>query len=461
MIQRILNTIEEHDMFFDCENIIVGLSGGADSVSLLFLLREIISQKEEKINIIAAHINHMLRGEDSLGDEKYVSDLCDRLKVKLEIKQCNVSELAQSRKISVEMAGREVRYEFFKELSDKFEKCKVAVAHNMDDRVETVLFNVIRGTGISGLKGIPYTRDNVIRPLLDLSKEEIRKYCREMGEEIREDKSNFSNEYTRNKIRLDLIPYIDEKFDVDITEKIIRLSKNAETDDDFILQSAVESMKKCVCEDKIVVSEFAKNHIALKIKILQLFCGGKLEKKHIEKLILFVEGAQSGKYFELTGNSIMKKEYGSVYLAKKKKEDSLCFEYPAMGVFYIEPIGAKVSCFVSECEKIGNFCNSSFNQTFDYDKINNSAVIRNRRDGDVFFPYKGKGSKKLKDFFIDSKMPVFQRNRQILLASGNEIVWIVGMRLGNNYLPDANTKRFLNINIENMEGEGSSNEGRY
>ena len=458
MINKIQDTIKKHKMLDNCKNIVVGVSGGSDSMTLLLSLKNIIQFSFPNIHLWAAHVNHMIRGENSDRDEAYVFDICKELGIPLHIKRCDAGKLAQMQKISVEMSGRNIRYEFFNDIAQNLDECKIAVAHNFDDRAETVLLNIIRGTGLAGLKGIPYKRGNIIRPLLDIKKAEINEYCLSNKIHVCEDESNCEEIYRRNRVRLSLIPYINDVFQTDISDRLIRLTNNIIPIEEYLKESAEDAMTNC-CDDKdgikvLDVESFNNLHYALKIYILNDICSGNLESVHFDKLVEFISYAKTGKIFELPGELIGEKSYKKVLFKPKYKENIGLFEFTLGENICIDELSVKLLCRKHEYDEKYNKKNAkienlSFKQVFDYDRIKN-GVIRNRRAGDLFFPYKGAGKKKLNDFFTDIKVPIHNRDEKILLAVGKEIVWIAGVRIANGFLPDENTKTVIEIKVEKI-----------
>ena len=239
--EKVLNTINKYNMIKSSDKIIIGVSGGPDSISLL----NILNKFKEKLNIkiYVAHINHMLR-EEADEESEYVKDFCAKLNVEFFMKKVNIVNEAKNLKIGTEEAGRNIRYKFFEEIAEKVGAYKIATAHNSNDNAETVLMNIIRGTSVSGLKGIEKIRDGkYIRPLIECSREEIENYCKEKELNPRHDKSNDENIYTRNKIRNLLIPYLKKEFNPNIIEGINRLSNIAEKEEQFF-NKLVESEYK-------------------------------------------------------------------------------------------------------------------------------------------------------------------------------------------------------------------------
>lgn len=233
MEEQILEIIKQYNMIESGDKIVLGVSGGPDSICML----EILNELRVKLNfeIVVAHINHMIR-EEAEEDEKYVLEFCENKKIECYTKKINVLEISKKEKISTEEAGRKVRYEFFEEILQKTNSNKIATAHTANDNAETVLMNIIRGSGTSGLKGIEAKRGIYIRPLIDCTREQIENYCEQNSLNPRIDKTNMENIYTRNKIRNLLIPYIKKEFNPNIIEGLNRLSDIARQEHEYFEQ---------------------------------------------------------------------------------------------------------------------------------------------------------------------------------------------------------------------------------
>lgn len=270
------------------------MSGGPDSITLLDVLLKI--QKEIKFNIVVAHINHMIRKE-AIDDQKYVEEFCKNRKIPCFVKQVEIQDIAKKQKIGTEEAGRKIRYEFFDEILKQTNSNKIATAHTKNDNVETVLMNIIRGTGTSGLKGIEVIRENkYIRPLINCKRNQIEEYCKKNNLKPRIDKTNMENIYTRNKVRNLLIPYIQKGFNPNIIEAIDRLSKISKEENQFIEDKTIQAYKEILIEEtkeqitldlkKFNVLELViKNRIVL-YTINRLFGSSSgIEKIHIQDII--------------------------------------------------------------------------------------------------------------------------------------------------------------------------------
>ena len=271
MENKILHTIKKYNLIKEGEKIVVGVSGGPDSISLLNALKNI----KEKINfeIIVAHINHQIR-EEADGDEEYVREYCKKNIIKFYSKRIDVIKYANNNKIGIEEAGRKLRYEYFDEIMQNEKANKIVTAHNKNDKAETIIMNIIRGTGISGLKGIEPIRDNkYIKPLIECDRNEIEDYCKKNNLNPRIDKTNFENDCTRNKIRNIVLPYIKKEFNPNIVETIVRLSEVATETEAYIQNKATETYNKLIIEKK-------DNKIVLNLKKFNI------EDKIIKKQIL-------------------------------------------------------------------------------------------------------------------------------------------------------------------------------
>ena len=249
MEQKVLDTIKKYNLIEEGDRVVIGVSGGPDSISLLDILNKFKQNKILNFEIIVAHINHQIR-EEANDDEEYVQDYCEKNKIKFYSKRIDVIKYANNNKIGLEEAGRNLRYEFFDEILQKENANKIAIAHNKNDKAETIIMNILRGSGISGLRGIEPIRDNkYIRPIIECERYEIEKYAQENKLNPRIDKTNFENDCTRNKIRNIVLPYIKKEFNSNIIETMNRLSNLATETDEYIQKQAVEIFKELIIEE--------------------------------------------------------------------------------------------------------------------------------------------------------------------------------------------------------------------
>lgn len=295
MEEKILEIIKRYNLIENGDKIVVGVSGGPDSITLLNVLKNIKEKEIIKFNLVVCHINHMIR-EEAISDEKYVEEYCKKNNIEFFAKRIKVEEMAEKEKIGTEEAGRKARYEFFNEILNKTNANKIATAHTANDNAETVLMNIIRGSGTLGLKGIEAKNEKLIRPLIECKRSEIEKYCKDENLNPRIDKTNFENIYTRNKVRNMLIPYIENNFNPNIIEAINRLSDLSKQENNFLEKLTKEAYKKILVEQKkneiiLDLNSFNSQEIVIKNRLvlytINILFGTRsgIEKKHIEDII--------------------------------------------------------------------------------------------------------------------------------------------------------------------------------
>ena len=249
MEQKVLNTIKKYNLIENGDRVVVGVSGGPDSISLLHILNKFCKNKILNFEIIVCHVNHQIR-EEANDDEEYVREYCEKNNIKFYSKRIDVIKYANNNKMGLEEAGRNLRYDFFDEILEQEHANKIAIAHNKNDKAETIIMNIIRGSGISGLKGIEPIRDNkYIRPIIECERTEIEKYAKENNLNPRIDKTNFENDCTRNKIRNIVLPYIKKEFNSNIVETMNRLSNLATETDEYIQKKVIENYKEIKIEE--------------------------------------------------------------------------------------------------------------------------------------------------------------------------------------------------------------------
>ena len=295
MKEKVLDIIKKYNLIEDGDKIVIGVSGGPDSITLLNVLLEIKNEKAINFEMVVCHVNHMIR-EEAIQDEEYVLEFCKKHNIECFVKRIDVENKAKQNRIGTEEAGRIVRYEFFNEILEKTESNKIATAHTSNDNAETVLMNIIRGSGTAGLKGIEAKRDNLIRPLINSSRDEIEEYCKANNLNPRIDKTNFENIYTRNKIRNMLIPYIKENFNPNIIEGLNRLSDLSKQENEYLEKETAREYKDILIEEKqnqiiLDLNKFNLQELVIKSRLvlytINILFGTRsgIEKKHIEDII--------------------------------------------------------------------------------------------------------------------------------------------------------------------------------
>jgi tRNA(Ile)-lysidine synthase len=461
--KEFLNFIKEKELINVGEGIVIGLSGGPDSVCLLNLLCSI--REELDLKLAAVHINHMIRGEAADGDELYARELCEKLQVNFYSKRIDINKYAKENKLSSEAAGREVRYEYFNKIMEQLDFNKIATAHNANDQAETILMRVMRGTGLEGLGGIPVKRDNVyIRPILFMKRGEVERYCEDINLKPRIDSTNSERNYSRNKVRLDILPYMQNNFNSDVIEAINRMGLLLQSDNKYI-QGKVEEVYNKVCNkdgDSVVINANAFEYEQAIInrvirRAIGEFSGNKydLEMKHIQEIFsLILLG--TNKRIDLPRGLYAINIYGDIHIRNRQevmeesssemiilKEDIL-YKEVSFDDYLIE-----FQCIQSD-ESI-DYDENSLRKYFNYDKISGNIVIRHRRNGDIIVPLGMKGKKKVKDIFIDMKIPKLERDSIPIIQFGEDISWIVGIKMSDRYKIDKQTKNILRILVKRKE----------
>lgn len=420
------------------EKIIVALSGGADSVTLLDVLLEI--SYEMNLEIMAAHVNHNLRGDESVRDEEFVRNLCREKGVKLFVTGQDVAALAKEKGESIELCGRKVRYDFFGKLA-KEHGAKIATAHTLSDCEETMLYNIARGTSLHGLCSIPYKRDEIIRPLLDVSREQIEQYCKERELPFVQDSTNFDEDVCkRNKIRLSVLPPLKSLTD-GFHQSFQRLREDLQYADDFMRITALQALSQCRCPFGYNADELLKLHRGVLDYALVLAIadsGAKAENRHIAlcRNILSKSGAVMlpGAYVALCSQGVFR----IISPDNKQEKFQLPLVAPMDFCFREEEFSASLLPIEEIVyKKLASLC-------IDCDKIQ-GAVIRTRQEGDTFtLPRRGV-TKPLRKLQNELKIPSELRSNSLVAAQGNIILWAQYIGVSAQGAVSENTKEGIFI----------------
>jgi tRNA(Ile)-lysidine synthase len=461
MYALIKKNIIDKKLIVPGDNILLGLSGGPDSVFLFHNLR--LLQDILNFNLYASHINHMYRGEDAKHDEDFVRTLCSKYNVRLFVKRKNASEYAEELKCTEEEAGRILRYDFFREKLNEISGGKIAVAHNLNDQAETILQRIIRGTGIDGLAAMSYINKDIIRPMLNVKKSEVMKYLSENNYEFCIDSTNLEDIYGRNKIRLNLIPYLEKNFNPNIQNTLFRMSEAMENDSKIIERYTDAKYREVLLEKNeneihldITKLKALENFETSRIirKAIEEFKGDSvnIEMKHIEYANEFISSGKTGKKINLTDGIVIEISYND-YIVRKKVDKTPDFKYNVnIGEpLYIKETGHAVrTCII---DLTGYDTKDKGSIYFDFDSLKGNLTVRNRRDGDSMIPSGMTGNRKIKDIFIDMKIPANERSRKLIIADDNNILWLEGFRINNSYKVTTATNKILKVNIQEDKNE--------
>lgn len=465
--------IRKHGMIGKGDVVIAGVSGGADSVCLLFVLCAL--REELGFRVKVCHVHHGMRGAEADADEEYVRRLCGELGVPCRFFHKNVELIARKRKQSPEEAGRMVRREAFLTMCREDGGTKIATAHHRDDNVETVLLNMARGTGLKGLGGIRPVTGSWIRPLLGLTREQTEQYLADRGISWCEDATNSGNDYTRNRIRHNVLPALEEQVNRGTAEHLDELSRQAQEIWDYLEQGADLAWEKCVKAVsragqalEIDKARFEQEMPAVQTQLLRrcIACVRGQEKDigsvHVNAVSdLFKK--QAGRKLDLPGGVRAERIYTGVCI-RQSEESPGAFEIPLRvpGETVIPETGRRIVCrFVenADASSAAEIPQKSYTKWFDYDIIEYSLSVRTRRSGD-YFVIDDKGSRqKLKSFFVNEKIPREERDCMPLIADGTHILWIPGYRMSRAYHVSTRTEKILEIKITEENENGRDNQG--
>lgn len=450
MLAKVKETINRYALFQPGDKVLVALSGGADSVCLLSVLKAM--SRELQISLFAAHVNHGLRGKESDEDEAFVRKLCFESEVPLFVCRADVAALAKENKCGLEEAGRNKRYSFFQELADREQLNKIATAHHAGDNVETVLMRLIRGTGPLGLGGIPCRNGQVVRPLLYVNRTDIETYLQINGLAWREDSSNKETVYTRNRVRHQLVPMLETEFNPDFrnnfSEQIELYAAGA-----AYLEEEVQKLFTALaisvtggfgfnCQDLRMENEFLVS--MLLHKTIVFLAGGRETGMTAVRRAKELSSHSQGE-IQLGGGVVAQMCHGVLYIRKKMDAKPFSYEVKPEGDFLF---GDRKIVF-SAAETVPEHPDTK--QAY----INAEAlkgkklVLRSRREGDCFYPVGMDGKQKLKDYLINKKIPRFMRNSVPLLAADDDIVWVVGERADARYAARKEDKNIICVTVEN------------
>jgi tRNA(Ile)-lysidine synthase len=456
MLKKVNQTIEKYALLEKGERVVVALSGGPDSTALLTVLVPIAQELD--LSLIVAHFNHGLRGTESEEDEKFSRDLSE--KMGLAFVSGKMDQIKRKKGISPEDFYRRQRYDFLNIISEDYHAQKIALGHNLQDQAETVLLNILRGSGLEGLKGFLPMRDGkFIHPLIEISRQEIISFLNEAGIPYRQDSSNKNKIYLRNQIRSELIPYLKEKYNPKIEENLAQMAEILRPEDEFIRQHVAQALKSSVIEkqqDRILlkIADINKLHPAIRLRLVKTILESLNPAKngfsfiHIKSLDNLAQKCKSGKRVDLPLGIEARREYDNLILERNKIcSKQMKYEYTMNipGSLYVKERKLTIRSELTTKEKID--FNGKNEVYLDLDKIKQPVIVRNRRDGDWFQPLGMQGRQKIKNFFIDHKISRCERNEIILLIDRLSVIWIENMHLNDRVKITAETKNVLKLDI--------------
>ena len=429
LFREILKVNKKYNLIENNDIIVVGFSGGPDSVFLVEMLKKLQNFINFKIYLV--HINHLLRGKDAISDENFSFEYAKKNNLEIFIKRIPVKEISKEVGKTLEEVGREERYKFFSEIYKKVEANKIATAHNKDDQIETFLFKLIRGTSLQGLEGIKVKNNNIIRPISEIYKKDILEYLNKNEIQYKIDKTNFENEFTRNSIRLDLIPFIEERYNIKFKDKIFSLIEEIRENNQnnsLNLSDYTDSENRIILEKTKFLSNFDKKNL------LSLFLNKKnieVNRNKIDEINSLIK-SNGTKKIDLDKSYRVVKDYIHLYIEDKKEisifnNTKIQLKIPSEQIFD----NFKISVNIVENLDIPRKKNQYL-----LDALYNDIIeVRYRKEGDRIFLGE-KHSKKIKEIFIDQKIPKDIRDRLPIFLYNNTIFWIYNVKKA--YIPKIN-----------------------
>lgn len=515
--EKVKNYILKNELISEGDNVILGVSGGADSVALFRILVRL--KDEIDFRLSAVHIHHGIRKKSANKDEKFVKNLCEKYKVELKVFHKDIPLISKITKESEEECGRRIRYEIFEDLALQEDNSKIAVAHHINDQVETIVFRMLRGSGVKGLSGMEVKRDNIIRPFLCAKKYEILEYLGSISQKYREDETNENTQYSRNYIRMKILPKF-EKIRDNSLDHIISLSKEAAEVNDFmekkakelLLEAAAEANRNYLIKDSylryktetILAAEPVLARTAVRMMIDEAGVSLKnVSRTHIEKIFKLLEKSESSEVHLPQGVKVIL-ENGVVYvnikrsqetfdkvleeaqalekyarveaavaLADAEKEDTAVLvrtEKEELGFFfevtdngeYVLPCGITVRSKILTEFDMDNIPMDTNVKWVDYDKLEDGLCLRTRKIGDYLVINKRGDEGNLKNYMINEKIPKSERNMIPIVASGAKVYWVVGHRISEDVKVTEQTTRVLELSFENEnDTENGNNEEEF
>ena len=452
--QKTLGFIDGNHLIEKGDKVLVAFSGGADSVFLLaFLLK---FKRRLRIELSAFHLNHKLRGKAAEEEEKFCADFCKKNKVEFHSTSREIKSIAKKKKISIEEAGREIRYSELLKAAEKYKANKIATAHNLSDNVETILLNFIKGTGIKGLTGIPVKRENIIRPILCLNSDEIRKYLDANNISYKVDKSNLDNDYERNFLRNKIIPKLKQRLNPRVEEKISNTAAILKDVSSFIEKQINQLTSNAVRFDgemleinlkKVSKIDFSVRSIFFKSVVEENF-NIELESENIRALSDLID-SQTGSMIQLKEKVVALRERDLLVISRHSKQSNQRVSRKIKIGQKIEIDGQLISI-----EKI-NKKNVKFNDNksvefISGDQVKNIFEIRKWKVGDKFQPIGMKGTKNISDFLSDEKVSSKSKKGNLVLTNSEKIVWVIGLRIDEWFKITPSTKRILKLTFNQI-----------
>lgn len=465
IIDKVVNFVEKYQLFQPYDKLVIACSGGPDSMALIDILQKISEKYQYHLELIVAHAEHGIRGQNSLNDAIYVKEYCQQNNLDFIIEHLEVLAKHHEKKLSIETLARNLRYQFLRKVARQKKSTKIVVAHHLNDQAETVLQHLLRGAGTVGLSGMKAKNGDIIRPFLCLYRREIEEYCLENNLKPCIDETNSSLDYERNRIRLELIPQM-QQYNPQVVTAICQSSQIIAEEHAFLtsyvnnlvenkLKEDIKSNKQISLHKKDIISEHLAVRKALYRYIIKRIQGDleNINFTHIDKIDKFLYNGHTGAVLQLPRNLCLKIDYDKLIFMKAgkqqvKTEYNITVDLNDNFNSYQEiilPYGQSLII-----QQVDNMTKLSGREHcyIDKDKLKGNLIIRNRKAGDRLVPKGMSGSKKVKDILIDRKISVDERNKIPLICDEQGILWIAGVQQDSHYLVDEHSKHILYLKLK-------------
>jgi tRNA(Ile)-lysidine synthase len=457
---KVKQTVERFGMLKPGDFVVVAVSGGPDSICLLSILQ--VLAKDYDLGLHIAHLDHMFRGKESTDEALFVAEFAKKIGIPVTVEKIDVPSFCREYGLSPQEGARIARYRFLHSVAKDIRATRIATGHTADDQAETFIMRLLRGAGASGLSAIPPVRDNIIRPLIESTRDEVMVYLEEAGHAFMTDSSNAKPAYTRNRIRLDILPVL-KQFNPRVIETLASEAALLRDEDEALetylaaLSPRVISLEKDGAAFKrekfnALPQAFKRRLFRNTVRIVGGDLAG-LSSVQIDEALTFMVAARTGRILHLPCRLTVEREYERFIVSMQTAAQAFSCTLALPGVTLVPEFGLQVEAKIAEISaRDPETKNYLWQAEFDYDKIQCPLILRTKLDGDRFCPTgMGGRSKKLQDYFVDKKIPRRKRDAIPLLVSGGEILWVIGLRTDGRYLRRPDTKRVLTVRIQNAE----------
>jgi tRNA(Ile)-lysidine synthase len=458
LLTKVKDTLKKYHMLEPGDRIVVAVSGGPDSTCLLSVLQ--VLAKDLNLTLHIAHLDHMFRGRESADEALSVEGLAKKLNIAATIEKIDVPAFCRERGLSAQAGAREARYGFLARVAEKVGASRIATGHTATDQAETFILRLLRGAGVSGLSAIPPVRGHIIRPLIEATREEVLEYLRSRELEYVSDPSNRKPVYTRNRIRMEVLPVL-EQFNPRIVETLASEAALLRDENEAIEAYLAPSAKGMFALEEAALAikraEFNALPQAFRRRMFRRAAdlmgadSSVLSMVQVDEALGFMAKARTGRAMRLPQGLSLEREYERFNLSTAEGAGLFSHELAVPGTTSIPELGMDIGIILSvdPSTRTAEDKNYHWQALFDYDKIRPHLTLRNRRPGDRFCPAGMDGrSKKLQDYLVDEKVPRRKRDTVPLLCSGEDILWVVGFRTDERFLPQADAKRVLVVRVK-------------